>query len=68
MEKQLANNVPPQFTVQLAHSDARKIIKDFYNVKELYKKISEAFQIPANTVRIVKKVPQTLYEAYVDAS
>ena len=39
------------FHCQLAHGSPTKEIKDFSNVKELYARIAEAFEIPANQVR-----------------
>ena len=38
------------FHCQLAHGSPTKEIRDFSNVKELYARIAEAFEIPADQV------------------
>ncbi len=41
------------FHCQLAHGSPTGLIAGFGNVKELYQKIADCFEIPAATVRIV---------------
>lgn len=47
-------NIKPQlvFHCQLAHGSPTGLISGFSNVKELYSKIAEVFEIPANEVRV----------------
>ncbi len=40
------------FNCQLAHGSPTGLISGFSNVKELYQKIADCFQIPAATVRL----------------
>ena len=41
------------FNCQLAHGSPTGLISGFSNVKELYQKIADCFQIPAATVRLI---------------
>lgn len=41
------------FHCQLAHGSPTGIISGFSNVKELYQKIADCFEIPASTVRLI---------------
>lgn len=41
------------FHSQLAHGSSTKEVKDFSNVKELYQKITEAFNLGPSEVRIL---------------
>ena len=48
-----AHREPPKliFHCQLAHGSPTGLISGFSNVKELYQKIADCFEIPVNTVR-----------------
>lgn len=55
MAQQEPQNVKPQlvFHCQLAHGSSTGLIAGFSNVRELYEKIADVFDIPANEVRKV---------------
>jgi hypothetical protein len=42
------------FHCQLAHGSPTGLISGFSNVKELYQKIADCFEIPASTVRLIQ--------------
>ena len=49
----IMNNQNLYFNCQLAHGSPTGLISGFSNVKELYQKIADCFEIPASTVRLI---------------
>ena len=55
------------FHCQLAHGSPTGLISGFGNVKELYQKIGDCFEIPAQTVREKRMKIPSLYFSFQDS-